>query len=145
MATTTTWFWTMDLGARLIALRKQRGLSQQAMADAVGVHVNQIKRYETGAAQPSLEGLKKLALALHVTTDFLLFTESERGPDEELRLQFEAVSQFDDEEKAVVRSLIDGMILKHQARRLLQPAMPAAVHAAKAAKGKTRAARGRSA
>lgn len=139
MADAITWFWTMDLGARLIALRKQRGLSQQAMADAVGVHVNQIKRYETGTAQPSLEGLKKLARELHVTTDFLLFGESERGPDEDLRLQFEAVSQFDEEERAVVRSLIDSMILKHQAKRLLH----AEAQTAQAAKGKARPARER--
>ncbi len=29
--------------------------------DAIGLHVNRIKRYETGTAQPSLDGLKKLA------------------------------------------------------------------------------------
>lgn len=136
MPNTTTWFWTMDLGARLIALRKQRGLSQQAMADAVGVHVNQIKRYEAGATQPSIEGLKKLATALHVTTDSLLFDESERGPDEDLRLQFEAVSQFDAEEKQVVRALIDGMTLKHQAKRLFQAQHVAETPAAEAAKAK---------
>lgn len=139
MANTTSWFWTMDLGARLIALRKARGLSQQAMADAVGVHVNQIKRYEAGATQPSLEGLKKLATALHVTTDSLLFDESERGPDEDLRLQFEAVSQFDDEEKQVVRALIDGLTLKHQAKRLFQAQQaPAAPPEAAKAKKPTR-------
>ena len=118
MTIATTWFWSMDLGARLIALRKARGLTQQAMADAVGVHVNQIKRYESGVTQPSLEGLKKLATALHVTTDSLLFDESERGPDEELRFQFEAVTQFDAEEKKVVKALLEGLILKHEAKRL---------------------------
>jgi transcriptional regulator with XRE-family HTH domain len=44
MPNTTTWLWTMDLRPRLVALRKERGLSQQPMADAVGVHVNQAKR-----------------------------------------------------------------------------------------------------
>jgi hypothetical protein len=32
-------------------------------------------------------------------------------------LQFEAVSRFDPEEKKIIRSLLDGMILKHEARR----------------------------
>lgn len=44
----------------------------------------------------------------------------ERGPDQDPRLQFEAVSQFDNEEKRVVRALIDGTTLKHQAKRLFQ-------------------------
>jgi transcriptional regulator with XRE-family HTH domain len=52
MSITTHWLITMQLAARLIQLRKQKGLSQQALADAVGLHVTQIKRYESGATQP---------------------------------------------------------------------------------------------
>ena len=40
------------------------------------------------------------------------------GPDDDLRLQFEAISSFDEEEKRVFRSLLEGMILKHEVRRL---------------------------
>lgn len=117
MSITTHWLITMQLAARLIQLRKQKGLSQQALADAVGLHVTQIKRYESGATQPSLEALKKIAVTLGVTTDFLLFDDTERGPDDELRLQFDVIARLDDEEKRVIRELIDGMILKYQARR----------------------------
>jgi hypothetical protein len=49
-----------------------------------------------------------------VSADLLLFGKDGRGPDEELRLQFEAVSKFDPEEKKVIRSLLDGMIFKHR-------------------------------
>lgn len=47
----------------------------------------------------------------------LLFGQDQRGPDEDLRWQFEAVSRFDPEEKQVVRPVLEGMILKHEARR----------------------------
>lgn len=47
----------------------------------------------------------------------LLLGKDERGPDDDLRLQFEAVSRFDADEKQVARSLLEGMILKHEARR----------------------------
>ena len=117
MSITTHWLITMQLAARLIQLRKQKGLSQQALADAVGLHVTQIKRYEAGATQPSLEALKKIAITLGVTTDSLLFEDAERGPDDELRLQFDVIARLDHEEKRVIRELIDGMILKYQARR----------------------------
>jgi len=102
---------------RLAALRKERGLTQQALADRIGGHVQQLKRYEAGSSQPTLEVIRNLATALSVTSDQLLFGKDERGPDEDLRLQFEAVSRFDEEEKRVVRSLLEGMILKHEARR----------------------------
>jgi hypothetical protein len=39
------------------------------------------------------------------------------GPDDELKLQFEAVSRLDPEEKKVIRSLLDSMILRHEAKR----------------------------
>lgn len=43
----------------------------------------------------------------------------ERGPDERLKLQFEAIKQFDPEDRQIVEGMLEGMILKHQAKRLL--------------------------
>jgi transcriptional regulator with XRE-family HTH domain len=137
MGITVHWLITMQLAARLIQLRKQRGLSQQAMADAVGLHVSQIKRYEAGATQPSLDALKKIAVALGVTTDFLLFDEEERGPEDELRLQFDVIARMEEDEKRIIRELIDGMILKYQARRWAG-ATPAPTSGAKSASGSRR-------
>ena len=94
-----------------------RRLTQEALAELAGVHTIQIHRYESGASQPWLEAIKRLAVALGVSSNELLFEESERGPDEELRLQFEAIREFDPEEKKLVKALLDSLILKHQARR----------------------------
>ena len=47
----------------------------------------------------------------------LLFEKDERGPDEELKLQFEAVARLDPEEKKIIRSVIESMLLRHEARR----------------------------
>ena len=48
----------------------------------------------------------------------LLFDVSERGPDDDFRLRFEALARLDADERNVVKELIDGMLLKHEARRL---------------------------
>lgn len=102
----------------LIALRREKGLTQQEMADKIGLHVNQVRRYELGSTLPSLEALKKIAVTLSVTIDSLVFEPDERGPQEEgLKLRFEAVSQLDPQEKSVILELIDGMLLKHDAKR----------------------------
>ena len=77
---------------QLVALRKKRGYTQQMLADKIGIHVTQIKRYEAGAAQPTLEVFRKIGVALNVSADTMLFDGDERGPDDELRLQFEAIS-----------------------------------------------------
>ena len=80
--------------------------------------MNQIKRYEANTAQPTLETLVRLAKALHVTLDELVFSEETRGPSDEFRMQFEALTQFDDQEKLVARELLDSLILKHTANQL---------------------------
>ncbi|WP_245254556.1 helix-turn-helix domain-containing protein [Paraburkholderia sp. LEh10] len=110
-------FATMSFSARLIALRKDRGLTEQGLADAVGIHVQQIKRYEAGSAEPSADVLRKLARTFAVSTDQLLFEEGERAPSGDLALQFEAVRQLSDEERAVIREVMDSLIIKYQTRR----------------------------
>jgi transcriptional regulator with XRE-family HTH domain len=107
----------LDFPQRLAELRKQHSLTQQQLADRIGLHVVQLRRYEAGTSQPTLDVIRKLSTALQVSADMLLFGKDQRGPDDDLRLQFEAVSRFDEEEKRVVRSLLEGMILKHEARR----------------------------
>ena len=117
MAISITWWLPMNFPTQLIQLRKQRDLTQQQMADEVGIHVNQIKRYEAGTTQPTLEALVKITKSLHVSLDDLVFGEDERGPIDELKLQFEALSQFDDEDRKIAKAVLESLILKHNAKR----------------------------
>ncbi len=112
------WVMAMSFSRRLAKIRKDKDLTQQKMADVIGIHVSQIKRYESGDTQPSLEVLRKIALALNISADLLLFDEDERRPPEDLKMQFEAINQFTDEEKSVAKTLLDSLILKHTANRL---------------------------
>jgi transcriptional regulator with XRE-family HTH domain len=107
----------IDFPQRLSALRKARNLTQQGLADMVEMGITQIKRYEGGTSQPTLDAIRKLARTLRVSADELLFGTTERGPDEDLRFQFEAIQRFSNEEKKVVRSVLEGLLLTHEARR----------------------------
>jgi transcriptional regulator with XRE-family HTH domain len=109
----------MDFPERLASLRRQKKMTQQALADSVGIHVTQLRRYEAGTSQPTLEVLRKLAVALNISADMLLFDQNERGPDNDLRLHFEAASRLDPGEKEMLKSLLEGMLLKHDAKRVL--------------------------
>jgi transcriptional regulator with XRE-family HTH domain len=119
---TYTVFRRMPFPDRLSTLRKQRGLTQEALGDLIGITKTQIYRYENGSSQPTLDVIKKLAMALCVTTDQLIFEEDERQPDDSLLLLMEGVSRLDSEEKFVVRELVEGILLKHEARRLTRKA-----------------------
>jgi transcriptional regulator with XRE-family HTH domain len=118
MVVSITWLLPMNFPTRLATIRKSQGLTQQGLADAAELHINQVRRYETGSAQPTLEGLIKLSKALHVSLDELVFEEHERGPsDSKMKLLFEAVERLNEDEQQVIRELLEGMIIKYEARR----------------------------
>jgi len=70
------------------------------------------------STKPTLETLVRLDKALHVTLYELVFSEETHGPSDEFRMQFEALTRFDDQEKLVAREILDSLILKHTANQL---------------------------
>lgn len=56
----------------LIFLRKVNHLSQEELADKIGVSRQTLSKYETGEALPDIEKCKKLAQVLDVTLDDLV-------------------------------------------------------------------------
>ncbi len=64
--------------------------------------------------------LRNIALALSVSADSLVFDTDERGPDEELALAVEAAQHLDPDDKAHLRAVIEGILLRHQARTITQ-------------------------
>lgn len=57
---------------RLNATRHARGLTAQQMADALGTGIRNYRKYESGHAKPTLDGLVQIADILNVSTDYLL-------------------------------------------------------------------------
>jgi len=109
-----------NFAARLVAARKSASLTQQQLAGRSGAHVTQIRRYEAGSSQPTLDVLRSLGLALNISADSLLFDEDERGPQNPtLRLKLEAVDQFTPDQQEHVTAYIEGALLRHHAKQAL--------------------------
>ncbi len=71
----------VDFGVKLKKLRLQEGLTQQQLADRIGVTKSVVSYYELQERYPSPEVLTKLALVFHVSTDFLLGIERKETID----------------------------------------------------------------
>ena len=65
----------MECCKKLIRLRKQRGLTQQELAEAVDVSRQAISKWELGTASPTVESLRSLSLFYGVPVDLLLDDE----------------------------------------------------------------------
>ncbi|ANB59739.1 MULTISPECIES: helix-turn-helix domain-containing protein [Bacillales] len=61
------------LGNRIKELRKQLGMSQQALADAIGVSKPMISLYENNRNKPDIDTLIKIGKVLNTSLDSLLF------------------------------------------------------------------------
>ena len=57
---------------RLNDLRKQRGFTAQQMADLLQTGIRNYRKYESGDAKPTRDGLVQIADILDVSTDYLL-------------------------------------------------------------------------
>ena len=62
----------MTLGQRLTQLRNSKGLSQDALAEAIGVSRQSVSKWETDASIPDLEKLVKLSDFFAVSLDELV-------------------------------------------------------------------------
>ena len=70
----------MKLSKKIFYCRKKCGLSQEALANILGVSRQAVSKWETGETTPDITKLALLAKTFHVTSDWLL---SEDEPEEE--------------------------------------------------------------
>lgn len=114
----------MAFAQRLSEIRKSRHLTQQELAEKVGVGISQMRRYEKGSSSPTLEVIKNLAVTLGVSTDELIFDNNERVAasrilDKELLRQFETVSSLTPSDIAAVKIVLESIIIKNRIEEIL--------------------------
>ena len=66
-----------QIGIQIHKMRKSRGLTQQAFADALGVSFQAVSNWERGVVPPNLDNLVEIAAYFGVLVDDLLRTEEE--------------------------------------------------------------------
>lgn len=64
---------TDELARRIIMLRRQKGLTQNTLAQRMGVTSQAVSKWETGRALPDLSRIDELADVLGVAVTFLLW------------------------------------------------------------------------
>ena len=121
----------MPFAEKLAKLRKDKGFTQQELAQRAGIGIAQMRRYEKGNSSPTLEVIKNISKTLAVTADELIFDEGEgivpsKIQDKELLEQFEQISTLTTQDKEALKTIIESMIIKSK----LQQIMPSRTDAA---------------
>jgi len=116
----------MSFGKNLAKFRKEKGFTQEDLVRLSGVAISQIRRYETDKSSPSLAAIAKLSRTLGVSIDEMVFDTTtgiaaDKIIDRELLEQFKMVSGMTEEEKYVVKKMLEGIIVKHQVDNMMRP------------------------
>ena len=109
---------------RLKELRKQKNLTQKALALRIGANYQQLNKYECGLHTPPLDKLVSLAEALETTVDYLVTGDPAQNVplyNSQLLERFKALEGFNSQDQEVVIKLIDAMIVKQRVESAMQP------------------------
>ena len=116
----------MSLGTKIKEIRKEQGLSQGDLGKLSGIHEKLVSKYENERIVPTADTLKKIAQALHISTDYLIFDNVPKEgkielSDLELFSMFKEVENMGDNERETIKNVIDAMIVKSKVRQAVKP------------------------
>ncbi|OAT83724.1 helix-turn-helix domain-containing protein [Desulfotomaculum copahuensis] len=113
----------MTLGDRIRAARKAKGLTQNQLAEALGLKDNAVSRYEKDTRRPDPDMLMKIACALDVPVGYLLDEPGESPSDKlmvppELQRTLDMARQLQPEQLEVVEELMGILVKKNQKKNV---------------------------
>ena len=71
----------MNLAEKISKLRKEKGWTQEELADRLNVSRQAVSRWENGSALPDAQNILQLSKLFGVTTDYLLHDDYENDGD----------------------------------------------------------------
>ena len=100
----------LNIGSKIIELRKAKSWSQEDLAKEVGSSRVMIGKYERNDNAPSIEVLLKMAKAFDVTVDYIIGEGQLSTYDKDVLKRIEDIEQLDDETRSKLFFLIDNII-----------------------------------
>ena len=95
-----------DIGQRIRRYRKACGLSQEALAQKVGISVTHMSHIETGNTKLSLPVLVSIASVLEVQTDDLLFEQANASRSNALNQIAGSLDNCSSQELKIIQDIV---------------------------------------
>ena len=94
-----------SFGQRLCQLRKEKGISQEALAEELGVTRQAVQKWEAGNSQPSMDNVIAISQFFHVSLDELLLGSSPSMETPDNRAGFPSRPYFEYKSKTTLFGL----------------------------------------
>jgi len=108
---------TTTIGDNIVKIRTEKSISQKDLADLLNMHATHLSRYERNVTSPSVDVVKKIADALNITTDLLIYgTDDDKVKDKlkdnELLAMFSKVQTLKKDDIHCIKSLLNAYLIK---------------------------------
>ncbi|PKV50681.1 DNA-binding XRE family transcriptional regulator [Aquimarina sp. MAR_2010_214] len=107
----------LDIGSKIISLRKKHSLSQSDLAKKVDVSRTIIGNYERNENAPSVDILLKIAKVFDVSVDYIIGEGQLSTYDKEVLKRIEDIEQLDQDTKSKLFFLIDNVIQNYKTKQ----------------------------
>ncbi len=109
----------MAICDKILALRKDRGWSQQQLAKKIGTSGPIIGRYERGEMVPSVEVARNLAVTFGVTLDYLVDDTGKAADikDKAMLQRMMEIEALDSEDKKTIVHVLDSLLRDAKAKK----------------------------
>lgn len=104
----------MDLGNKIVQLRKEKNLSREDLGKLVGTSAAIIGRYERNDITPSVEVAAKIAEALDVSLDYLAGNSTVILKDKKMIYRLELLDKIGPEDRNIILRVVDSFLKEAQ-------------------------------
>ena len=98
------------IGKRIQKYRESAGLSQEQLAEIIGVSTNFISCIERGARQPSLDNFIKILNALKISSDLILADVLENPQKERTSMYLGRIEELPPKDRQRILAVLETML-----------------------------------
>lgn len=99
------------IGEYIRKYRKERGMTQQQLADSLFVSAKTISRWELGNGLPDIEELPRIAALLNISIDRLVGNESSESKNEECEVEEKSLKKSNRKRMAIIFSSVVAFLI----------------------------------
>lgn len=107
----------MSLGKNIEDRCKELAINIRDLSELSNIPYTTLRDIVMDKSNPSIDKVKKIAIALHTTIDKLVF-DDEISEDDELKLLFMEISRMKNENKKTAKNMLKALIIQNKSQEL---------------------------
>lgn len=108
----------MSIGKNIAKRCSELGISQAELARLAKIPVTTLNGIMMDKTIPRVDNIKKLSIALHTTTDKLIFEDEEINADDELKILFAEINRMKADKKRTAKDMLKALIVQNKSEEM---------------------------